>query len=70
MFKIEINTASAAFDSFPEGELIRMLQEVKQDLFDGDARKNSLNDNRSQGNIRDINGNTVGMWEFNRGGKV
>jgi hypothetical protein len=63
MFKVEINTASAAFNSFPEGELIRMLQEVKQDLFDG-------NGDSDQGTIKDINGNTVGMWEFNPGGKV
>jgi len=63
MFKVKINTASAAFDAFPESELIRMLQEVKQNLFDG-------NGDSGWGTIKDINGNTAGMWEFNRGGKV
>jgi hypothetical protein len=61
MFKLKINTEGAAFDVAPEEELNRMLQEV----IDSECIPWG-----NRGIIKDVNGNTAGMWEFNPGGKV
>ena len=61
-FKITFNTENAAFDDnlqdFSEdnstAEVARILAEVRTEVFSG----------RTQGIVRDVNGNTVGEWSW------
>jgi len=61
MFRIEIETTNAAFEDAPEDEITRILR----DLADYIAQW-SLQSGRQvyQGVLRDINGNTVGTWQY------
>lgn len=51
-FEMEVNMNSVAFDDVYSNELIRILEDVKESLKEGSICRN----------IRDTNGNHVGMW--------
>lgn len=52
MFKLQIETDNAAFGDFRAVEVARILRQLADNLStSGDS-----------GNLRDINGNTVGTW--------
>ena len=53
-FTLEIDSSNAAFDPYAVDELKRILREVADTIEVGS----------DGGNIRDVNGNTVGYWEF------
>lgn len=53
MFKITLNTANAAFED-KAAETARILRDIAQRVAEGDQH----------GNVRDINGNTIGSWSF------
>jgi hypothetical protein len=53
MFKLEFNTANAAFDDLPS-ESARILRDVIKRLQQG----------HTGGTCRDVNGNTVGRWSL------
>lgn len=58
MFRLEIETTNAAFDEAPHEEIVGILTRLTRTLqggfFPGD----------SSGHVKDINGNTVGMWQY------
>ena len=54
MFKLEIETTNAAFDSYPEHEIAEILRNTIEDLMMG----------AKDGSLRDTNGNRVGYFEF------
>jgi hypothetical protein len=54
-FQIEINIDNAAFQPSHEIELNRILMNLANTI--------SL-EQRMDGNLRDLNGNTVGFWEI------
>ena len=51
---IEFNTDNDAFDQVARQEIQRVLQAIQQDVSNGG--------NGSQ--IRDLNGNTIGIWSW------
>lgn len=53
MFKLQFNTANAAFDDL-QGESARILQEVIKLIERG----------HTGGTCRDVNGNSVGSWSL------
>lgn len=53
-FKMSIEGAGAAFQDFPEDEVVRMLRDVAQKVESG----------RVYGDLRDFNGNWAGEWEL------
>lgn len=61
MFRLEFETDNNAFVEDAHGEIARILTGVAMDLSEGRA---SLEDG---GNIRDVNGNTVGKWQYTAG---
>lgn len=54
MFSIKIETTNAAFDDNPEHQLGLLLDKVKTEIEFG----------FTSGKLRDINGNTVGEWNY------
>ena len=52
-FKLAIESGNEAFTEDPEAEVARILREVADKL-----------QHENGGNIRDINGNTVGLYEL------
>jgi len=57
MFKIEFETDNAAFqDGDGPAEVARILQILAVKVEDG----------QTSGTVRDINGNTVGSWSYER----
>jgi hypothetical protein len=62
MFTLKINTANAAFDN--EGaEIARILRQLA-DSFAAYPASASRGVEKTEGTLRDINGNTVGKWEL------
>ncbi len=56
MFKLEIDTNSAAFEGEPGLEISRILSELSETI--------SMAPGQVAGAIRDLNGKTVGKWEL------
>lgn len=54
MFKLEIETTSAAFDDYPLDEIVRALSSASRRLLVG----------VDHGSLFDSNGNKVGYFEF------
>lgn len=58
MFTVQISTANEAFDD-PAPELGRILRKLAAEL------ETSLpHDEETEGRLVDINGNTVGKWQY------
>lgn len=57
MFRLEIATNNAAFN-YAHDELGRIFANLSNQMYSGEA---SLTDG---GIIKDVNGNTVGQWQF------
>lgn len=60
MFKLNIETGNEAFTAAPGAEIARILRLIADSLTLSDIPLNS--DKRQP--VRDINGNTVGRWEY------
>jgi hypothetical protein len=60
MLKIQIETSNAAFEE--PGEVARILRELA-DKLDGATNEGGMINNQP---IRDINGNRVGSWDWER----
>ena len=56
VFKLEIDTNSAAFEGEPGLEISRILSELSETI--------SMVPRQVAGAIRDLNGKTVGKWEL------
>jgi len=56
-FTLQINMNNDAFADYPITELVECVKEVAENI----ELSNSLN---QHGNIKDINGNTIGKWEI------
>lgn len=56
-FVVEINMENAAFDDEPMTEVARILRDLATKCETGACRDN--------GDLRDINGNTVGVYNVN-----
>ena len=54
MFTIEFTTSGSAFDDYPQEEVVRIL----------DIISNKVRDGYTDGNIVDINGNSIGKWNW------
>ena len=54
MFTLKFKTDNAAFTDYPLDEVARILKEVTAQLEGGER----------MGNLRDLNGNTVGHYEL------
>ncbi len=65
MFRLEIDTDNAAFDR--TGEVERILHSVARMFAAFDEPTNRSSEAQRAGTLRDINGNTVGKWEFVNG---
>jgi len=68
MFTLKIETANAAFDEMGE-ELARVLRELADQIElkpwrSSDYRDSRKGMTRDEGTLRDVNGNTVGRWEW------
>lgn len=59
MFTLKINTDNAAFEDDATHEIKRILEEVAMDL-------ELATNHGCSGNIRDVNGNTVGEWKYTK----
>jgi len=57
MFTVKVATGDDAFQPDPRGEVIRILERIIQDLWDGVYASKYLT-------IYDINGNDVGRWRL------
>lgn len=51
-FKLDIEMDNAAFEEFPEKELIRILRNTEDQIRNG----------KTYGNLIDYNGNSCGQW--------
>jgi hypothetical protein len=63
-FELNIRCDNAAFDEDPTGELARILANLAAKISDdrmGGCGKPGMTDD---GKVRDINGNSVGTWEW------
>jgi len=56
MFKLEAKTDNAAFETWPAGELARILRSVAAKLERGETG----------GAVMDSDGNTVGAWSYEK----
>ena len=56
MFKLEINTKSAAFEGDSALEISRILSELSEEI--------SMTPRQIAGAIRDLDGKSVGKWEL------
>lgn len=54
-FKIEFDCDGAAFDEYPEDEIVRILGRISKSLKDGYL---------TGGRVMDINGNPIGQWSL------
>ncbi len=54
MFKLSFETGNAAFDETPATEIARILRDIARKVEQGES---------FGGRIRDVNGNTIGLWE-------
>ena len=54
MFTVEFKTSGVAFDDYPQEEVVRIL----------DIISNKVRDGYMDGNIVDINGNSIGKWNW------
>lgn len=68
MFRLEIKTGNAAFNdgsrgATPGDELARILRAVADTLQDP-AMEVALRDGGTMAGVRDVNGNTVGQWQY------
>ncbi len=61
MFRIEIETGNAAFLDSPGEELASMLEALGERLREG---LGYAPDAHQSGQLRDSNGNVVGMWDY------
>jgi len=59
MFRIEIETSNAAFVEQPGAELGAILEALATRV-----REDLGSENEAHGQLRDTNGNTVGMWDY------
>ena len=63
MFKLKISTDNAAFEDDAGHEIARILRELADKMSASGFRVDTFeNDYNERGNLRDINGNTVGEW--------
>ena len=58
MFTLTIETDNEAFSADPGAEIARIMQTVGHALINAPSRVDTC------GKLRDINGNTVGKWEY------
>lgn len=56
MFNLKFSTGNAAFEEYPEGEISRILNQIKDKVFNG----------YESGKIMDSNGNGIGKWEWSK----
>lgn len=60
MFKLEIVTENAAFESEPQDEVARILRDLASKFVSDPGGFES----GAYGYLKDINGNTVGNWDY------
>lgn len=55
-FEMKLHSSNAAFDENPSAETARILREIADDI--------EASVTYCEGNVRDINGNTIGSFSF------
>lgn len=59
-FTLSIDMGNAAFQEWPEEELVRILKEAEADILSSTKSHRGV----ARGRLRDTNGNLVGQWKI------
>lgn len=68
MFKLEIETDNSVFDENATFEIARILKDISDYFYrhGNNGIDLSLAPSHFKGDIKDVNGNTIGQWRYDK----